>query len=205
MSNWSAPFRIWGFTARTGERKINSSQRNNVISLIDKYYPEENELKHILLTHSRSVADKALAMARNHPELNLDLVFVEEAAMLHDIGIFRTDTDGIHCFGTYPYICHGYLGSELVAAEGFPKHALVCERHTGAGLSLQSILEQNLPVPHREMVPLSLEEQIICFADKFFSKTKLDREKSVEKARNSIAKYGEEGLIRFDHWCELFL
>ena len=105
----------------------------------------------------------------------------------------------------YPYICHGYLGSELVAAEGFPKHALVCERHTGAGLSLQSILEQNLPVPHREMVPLSLEEQIICFADKFFSKTKLDREKSVEKARNSITKYGEEGLIRFDHWCELFL
>lgn len=92
-----------------------------------------------------------------------------------------------------------------MAAEGFPKHALVCERHTGAGLSLQSILEQNLPVPHREMVPLSLEEQIICFADKFFSKTKLDREKSVEKARNSIAKYGEEGLIRFDHWCELFL
>lgn len=177
----------------------------NPLALIDKYYPEENELKHILLTHSRSVADKALAMARNHPELNLDLAFVEEAAMLHDIGIFRTDADGIHCFGTYPYICHGYLGSELVAAEGFPKHALVCERHTGAGLSLQSILEQNLPVPHREMVPLSLEEQIICFADKFFSKTKLDREKSVEKARNSIAKYGEEGLIRFDLWCELFL
>lgn len=30
------------------------------VELIDKYYPEENELKHILLTHSRSVADKAL-------------------------------------------------------------------------------------------------------------------------------------------------
>jgi uncharacterized protein len=29
--------------------------------LIDKYYPEDNELKHILLKHSRSVADKALA------------------------------------------------------------------------------------------------------------------------------------------------
>ena len=47
----------------------------NPLALIDKYYPEENELKHILLTHSRSVADKALAMARNHPELNLDLAF----------------------------------------------------------------------------------------------------------------------------------
>ena len=57
--------------------------------LIDKYYPEDNELKHILLKHSRSVADKALAMARKHPELNLDLQFIEEAAMLHDIGIFH--------------------------------------------------------------------------------------------------------------------
>ena len=46
----------------------------NPLALIDKYYPEENELKHILLTHSRSVADKALAMARNHPELNLTVL-----------------------------------------------------------------------------------------------------------------------------------
>ena len=108
--------------------------------LIDKYYPEDNELKHILLKHSRSVADKALAMARKHPELNLDLQFIEEAAMLHDIGIFQTDAEGICCFGKYPYICHGYLGAELVRKEGFPKHALVCERHTGAGLSLQNII-----------------------------------------------------------------
>ena len=158
----------------------------NPLALIDKYYPEDNELKHILLVHSRSVADKALDMARKHPELNLDLIFIEEAAMLHDIGIFMTDADDIFCFGKYPYICHGYLGSELVAREGYPRHALVCERHTGAGLSLKAIMERDLPVPHREMIPISLEEQIICFADKFYSKTKLDKEKSVEKARKSI-------------------
>ena len=89
--------------------------------------------------------------------------------------------------------------------EGYERHALVCERHTGAGLSLQGILDQNLPVPHREMVPVSLEEQVICFADKFFSKTHLDREKSLEKALKSISKYGEEGVIRFNSWCERFL
>ena len=55
------------------------------------------------------------------------------------------------------------------------------------------------------MLPVTLEEQIICFADKFFSKTHLDEEKTVEKARKSIAKYGEEGLNRFDGWCSLFL
>ena len=84
-------------------------------------------------------------------------------------------------------------------------HALVCERHTGAGMSLQSIIEQDLPIPHRDMVPVSMEEQVICFADKFFSKTHLDREKSVEKALKSISRYGEDGVIRFKHWCECFL
>lgn len=177
----------------------------NPYAIIDKYYPLDNELKHILVTHSRSVTAKALAMGRKHPELQLDLQFVEEAAMLHDIGIFRTDADKIYCFGHYPYICHGYLGADLMREEGFPKHALVCERHTGAGLTLQNIILNKLPVPHRELVPVSLEEQLICFADKFFSKNHLDREKSVEKARKSLQKYGKEGLDRFDNWCRLFL
>lgn len=177
----------------------------NPFALIDKFYPEDNELKHILLVHSRSVADKALALAQKHPELNLDLAFIGEAAVLHDIGIFQTDAPDIQCFGTYPYICHGYLGADLVRKEGFPRHALVCERHTGAGLSLQNILDRGLPLPHRDMLPVSMEEQIICFADKFFSKTKLDKEKSLDKARKSVAKHGEESAVRFDHWCELFL
>ena len=159
----------------------------NALAIINKYYSEENELKHILLTHSRSVADKALQIAVKHPELHLDTGFLEEAALLHDIGIFMTDASGIQCFGTHPYICHGYLGSELLMKEGYPRHALVCERHTGAGMSLQSIIEQDLPIPHRDMVPVSMEEQVICFADKFFSKTHLDR------------------VIRFKHWCECFL
>ena len=177
----------------------------NPLILIDKYYPEKNELKHILLTHSRSVADKALWIADRHPELSLDRDFLYEASMLHDIGIFLTDADGIHCFGDCPYICHGSLGAELVRSEGFPRHALVCERHTGAGLSLAQIVSQELPVPHREMVPVSLEEQVVCFADKFYSKTHLDREKSVEKARRSLERYGEDGLRRFDDWCVRFL
>ena len=170
-----------------------------------KRQPQDNELKHILNVHSRSVADKALWIAGKHPELNLDTVFLEEAAMLHDIGIFLTHAPGIQCFGTEPYICHGYLGAGLVRKEGFPRHALVCERHTGAGLSLKDIMDQKLPVPHREMLPVSMEEQVICFADKFFSKTHLDREKTVEGARKSIAKYGDEGLQRFNNWCKLFL
>ena len=35
----------------------------DALAIINKYYPEDNELKHILLAHSRSVADKALWIA----------------------------------------------------------------------------------------------------------------------------------------------
>lgn len=175
------------------------------LTIIDKYYPEDNEQKHILTVHSRLVAEKALWIARRHPELQLDEVFLYEAAMLHDIGIFQTDAPGIYCFGEHPYICHGYLGADLMRREGYPRHALVCERHTGAGLSLDDILAQGLPVPHRDMLPVSLEEQVICFADKFYSKTHLEREKSVEKVRKSLSAFGTAGLERFDRWCEQFL
>ena len=65
-------------------------------------------------------------------------------------------------------------------------------------------MERDLPVPHREMIPVSLEEQIICFADKFYSKTKLDKEKSVEKAERVLKAWGR-GLDTLDAWCKLFL
>ena len=177
----------------------------DALSIINKYYSEKNDCKDILITHSKSVADKAIQIANNHPELNLDKDFLYEAAMLHDIGIIFTNASGIYCFGESPYICHGILGAELLRKEGYPKHALVCERHTGAGITMQNIVDNNLPIPHRDMLPLSLEEQVICFADKFFSKTKLQNEKTVEKARKSLLKFGDDGIEMIDRWCREFL
>ena len=176
----------------------------NQLDIINKYC-KEDKLRLILLTHSRSVADKALEIVRNHPELGADERFVEEAAMLHDIGIVKVDAPAIACHGTEPYIRHGVLGAEMLRAEGLLRHALVCERHTGTGLTLDQIVQQGLPLPHQDMQPLSIEEQIICFADKFFSKTRLDSCKSVELARRSLEKFGAEGLVKFDAWCERFL
>ena len=172
--------------------------------LIDKYYPEDNELRHILINHSQSVARKALQIVSSHPELHLDAQFVEEAAMLHDLGIFRTDAPGIQCFGSEPYICHGRLGAEILRKEGYERHARVCERHTGAGITCKEIIAQGLPLPHQDFLPETLEEKVICYADKFFSKTHLDREKSIEKAEKSLAKFGEDGVMRFREWERMF-
>ncbi len=173
-------------------------------SIIDKYYKGNGKLKDILLRHSKAVAEKALAIADAHPELHLDRQFIIEAAMVHDIGIIKTDAPDIQCFGAEPYIRHGVMGAEMMRAEGFPLHARVCERHTGAGLSLKEIEEQHLPLPHEDLLPETLEEKVICYADKFFSKTKLDREKTLEQAERSVAKHGEEGLRRFREMEKIF-
>ena len=176
----------------------------NPLDIINKYCTSEKQ-RHILLVHSRAVADKAIEIVRRHPEWNADERFIEEAALLHDIGITQVNAPAIECYGTEPYIKHGILGAEILRSEGLERHALVCERHTGTGLTLQQIIEQDLPLPHRDMQPASIEEEIICFADKFFSKTRLETEKSVEQARRSLEKFGAEGLIKFDTWCSRFL
>ena len=172
--------------------------------IINKYYPEDNELRHILLVHSRAVADKALAIADRHPELSLDRQFIEEAAMLHDIGIVRCNAPGIQCFGTEPYICHGRIGADMLRAEGFPRHARVCERHTGAGITHSQIIAQKLPLPQQDFLPETMEEKVICYADKFFSKSHLDEEKTIEQAIASLSKFGEEGVARFREWVKMF-
>lgn len=175
------------------------------IDLLKKYYPEGSEVYHIMESHARSVTQKALELAAKHPEYNMDLTFIEEAAMLHDIGCFLTNAPAIHCFGTNPYICHGYLGSEILRNEGLPRHALVAERHTGSGLSFNHIIKKELPLPARDMCPVSLEEKLICFADKFYSKTKLDKEKSLNKVIESMHKHGSGSVKRFEDMCALFL
>ena len=172
--------------------------------IIDKYYGKEGRLRTILTVHSRLVADKALRCARLRcPEA--DMRFVEEAAMLHDIGIFLCDAPGICCHGTEPYIRHGVLGRELLDAEGLPRHALVCERHTGAGLTVEDIVRQNLPLPHRDMTPQTLEEKLICYADKFYSKSgDITREKPLEEVLKSMQRHGPDTVARFMRMHEMF-
>jgi len=176
------------------------------IDIINKYYQPGTKGWHILTEHSKAVRDFALDIVSRHPELNADAQFVSDAAMLHDIGIFYTNAPDLGCYGDKPYICHGYLGRELLEKEGLPQHALVSERHTGAGLTQEEIIAQNLPVPHRDMLPVTVEEQIICFADKFFNKSKeLTKPQMIEKIRRKLLKHGQQQLDRFNVWAERFM
>lgn len=176
----------------------------NPLQLIEKYYPKNSDIYYILMIHSEQVTEKALKLATRLPDLRLDINFIAEAGMLHDIGIFKCFAPRIHCQGTHQYIEHGYLGAEILKSEGLPRHALVCERHTGVGISLEMIREKNLPLPHRDMLPVMLEEKLICYADKFFSKTHLGETHSIERIRTSLGHFGASEVVKFDEWHALF-
>ena len=136
----------------------------NAEMLLEKYFTDKDTLS-IILEHSRIVAEKAGRIADSLGRQGIDRTFVREAALLHDIGVCRTAAPGIGCHGNEPYIRHGIIGRDILEAEGLPRHAMVCERHIGVGLTVEDIRAQNLPLPLRDMSPLSVEERIICFAD----------------------------------------
>ena len=174
----------------------------NPLTLIDKYYAGIPALREVLLTHSRQVADRALAIVDAHPDWvasgEVDRQFVEEAAMLHDIGIIFCNAPKIHCTGSHSYIEHGYLGAELLRQERLPKHALVAERDTGSGITEEQVERENIPIPLRDYCPQSLEEKIICYADKFYSKSHLGETLSIEHIRRNIWKYGHDSVVRWE-------
>lgn len=162
------------------------------------------ELKEVLLVHSNQVKNRALQIIKNQPDLRIDAQFISEAAMLHDIGIFLCNAPNIHCHGTHHYIEHGYLGAELLRQEGLPRHAGVAERHTGAGITAQQVECEDLPIPINNYIPLTIEEELICYADKFYSKSHLGDELTLAKVRDSIWLYGFEAIQRFDKWHKMF-
>lgn len=173
-------------------------------SLINRYYPVGSPLRDIYLRHCGDVARKALEIA-HAAGLTLDPREIEAAAMIHDIGIVATDAPSIHCHGELPYICHGVEGARMLRAAGAPESwARVAETHTGSGLTAAEIEAQQLPIPRVDFLPVTELEQLICLADKFYSKGGSGEEKSFERARQSVARHGEAAASRFDAMAHTF-
>lgn len=82
----------------------------------------------------------------------------------------------------------------------------MCERHTGTGLSKEQVLANGWNIPVKDFYPETKEEQLVCFADKFFSKTKfLEVPRSYEQVVESMAKISEESVRKVKEWGGMFL
>ncbi len=178
------------------------------LEIIEQFYAPGSKPYDLLVSHGKAVAKKALEIASGSRVFseNPDLGFLEEAALLHDIGIFLTDSPALGCAGIEPYVRHGYLGNQVLRALGLPRHGRVCERHVGVGLSAEDIRHFGLPLPRKDMRPETLEEEILCYADKFHSKNgdAQGRNKSFSEIEKSLKSIGDACWDRFRKWALRF-
>lgn len=194
-----------GWTERDFEGSIRIIPIGNgkVVIDMDGRYLSDDECRRILeefgceedvITHSRAVAKVAVKMAE---QSGADADLVRTAALLHDIGRTKTHGPG-----------HGFEGAEILRGLGFPENViLIVERHVGGGFDSKDAAE--LGLPERDMIPTTLEEKIVCIADKLVEddkKVPIDREiqklkeKGLEEAAGRLqALYQEmEGIASID-------
>ncbi len=181
-------------------------KKTDYFKIIHKYILPESFTYRVYIPHVSLVTAKALKIAKQLGLSYEQQIFIEEAAMLHDIGIVKVKGYSPSSDGNLPYICHAPIGRKILEHEELPKHALVAERHIGVGISKQEIIASQLPLPHRDMLPESIEEKVICWADLFFGKDpeKLWLEKSLHDVQKKVEKYGERQMKVFREWLEEF-
>ena len=131
--------------------------------------------------HSLKVSEKALELAEKITKNNINLELVEIGALLHDVG--RSKTHGFK---------HGIIGGKILRERGFPKElARICETHILGGLDKDDT--KNLGLPQKDYLPQTLEEKIICLADKLIAGT---REVSIEQRFEKwFLKYGKTEIL----------
>ena len=112
-----------------------------------------------VIRHCMCVRDVALDLAERLVEkgYELNVSLVEVGALLHDIG--RSVTHGVE---------HGVVGAKIARGLGFPEEVVrIIERHVGAGITREEA--ERIGLPPGEYVPETLEEKVVCYADKLVS------------------------------------
>lgn len=167
--------------------------------LLNEYAGSE-EARRTLLRHGSELAQKCLAVVeRKNLYDQLDWELVMAGCYLHDIGTYKFLESKDHIDG---YLMHGIIGGEILRSKGLESLARIAERHIGAGISREDIESQHMPLPPQDFLPESLEEKLVCYADKFSSKSR--KAKDLESIRAELATYGEGPQRRWEALEELF-
>jgi uncharacterized protein len=180
--------------------------RPDVFALLHRHIPPESKTYRLYLPHVAAVTTMATRIGMRQGLTDVQLTFIQEATLLHDIGIVKVDAAWLGCYGELPYIAHLVEGRRILEAADLPRHARVAYNHVGLGITAKEIKAQGLPLPAEDILPETIEEQIISWADLFFTKNprKLWRQRSVDEVRRKVARYGVEREARFDRWLARF-
>lgn len=136
--------------------------------LLKKYAPDNSAFQQVY-QHSKAVQKAALVIAKEIQKQGhkVDLNFIKIGCLLHDIGRFQAPP------GSNISIQHGMIGAKILRKEKLPRYALMCERHLGAGITKEEIVRYKLPLPKKNLIPKTIEEKIITYADDLIFKDRI--------------------------------
>lgn len=167
--------------------------QEEIYKLHQKYATSEKVLN-VGWNHSLIVKEIALQIVnslKDKYEIEVDKKLVEIGALVHDIGIYEyyDYLDG-EIKTKKNYILHGRLGYEILIKEGAPKKiarfALV---HIGVG--------------YEQDIPISLEEEIVAYADSFHSKCPF-RFNSFENEKKHLESFGVDKGVLYERFKDKF-
>ena len=109
-----------------------------------------------IVNHCQAVAMAAKIVAdefrRRGHKVDEDAIIA--GALLHDLGRTRIQT-----------VRHALVGAEIIKEEGVDDKVVeIVRRHVGAGISPEEA--KTLGLPDFDYIPRTLEQRIVCFADK---------------------------------------
>lgn len=109
-----------------------------------------------VIQHCKTVSTFATKIARAYQKrgYKVDVQLVRVGGLIHDIGRSKTHT-----------VDHALVGGEIARSLGLPNSVpLIIERHAGGGIPKEEARQLGWPV--RDYLPQTLEEKIVCYADK---------------------------------------
>ncbi|MHA1791318.1 MAG: HDIG domain-containing metalloprotein [Promethearchaeota archaeon] len=133
--------------------------KDTIVKLLKELGLPEN-----IIEHSKVVREIAMdllsAIKKKDDGIDVDEHVVEAGALLHDIG--RIETHGIE---------HGYIGGQIIEMMNIDSRVARCAMvHVLGGFDLGDIRdyfpEQYVEEIKEPLIPMTLEEKIVCLADK---------------------------------------
>lgn len=166
-----------------------------------KYY---EKLLDLCWTHCQIVKKIALQIAaelKKNYSIEVDGDLIKAGALVHDIGLYNCLDDNFQ--KVVRYATHGLIGYEILKKEGVEeKVARFSLCHT-AGLTKEEIIAQEIPMEAKDYIPITLEEEIVSYADTFHSKGHPGFN-TYEKMEDKYSKYGDNAVTMLRRFRKKF-
>jgi uncharacterized protein len=138
-------------TDRRRTREKDTLVKKEMRELI-KHGCDDYIIQHDLLV--MNISDKMIKELKR-AGVDIDEKSILRGAILHDIGRSKEHS-----------VRHGFLGGEILRKDGYDRKVIkIVENHVGGGIDKQDCAK--LGLPERDFIPISLEEKIVCLADKY--------------------------------------